>query len=65
LAVGFIQAGEKSLQASQRAELPEIVEMGGVEPPSKQRTKQLSTRLFFLWLSAGGCRKTGHPRRIL
>jgi hypothetical protein len=23
------------------------VEMGGVEPPSKQRTRQLSTRLFF------------------
>ena len=24
------------------------VEMGGLEPPSKQRTRVLSTRLFFL-----------------
>jgi len=39
--------------------------MGGVEPPSKQRTKQLSTRLFFLWLSAGACRKTGQQQLIL
>ena len=36
-----------------------IVEMGGVEPPSKQRTQQLSTRLFFLWFSSAACRKTG------
>ena len=36
-----------------------FVEMGGVEPPSKQRTKQLSTRLFVLWLSAAACRMTG------
>ena len=35
------------------------VEMGGVEPPSKQRTQQLSTRLFFLWFSSAACRKTG------
>jgi len=25
-----------------------FVEMGGVEPPSKQRSKKLSTRLFLL-----------------
>ncbi|GEM_PF-6572256 len=36
-----------------------IVEMGGVEPPSKQRAKRLSTRLVVLWLSAAACRKTG------
>ncbi len=35
------------------------VEMGGLEPPSKHRTRQLSTRLFFLWFSIGVCRKTG------
>jgi len=33
--------------------------MGGVEPPSKQRAKRLSTRLVVLWLSAAACRKTG------
>ena len=41
------------------------VEMGGLEPPSKHRTRQLSTRLVFLWLSAEGCRKTGHRPLIL
>ncbi len=41
------------------------VELGGLEPPSKHRTRQLSTRLFFLWLSATGCRKTGHLKLIL
>ena len=39
--------------------------MGGVEPPSKQRTQQLSTRLSFLWLSAAACRKAGQPQLIL
>ena len=42
-----------------------FVEMGGVEPPSKQRTQQLSTRLSFLWLSAAACRKAGQPQLIL
>ena len=36
-----------------------FVEMGGLEPPSKHRTKQLSTRLVFLWFSTYGCRETG------
>ena len=42
-----------------------FVEMGGLEPPSKHRTKQLSTRLVFLWFSTHGCRKTGHRTLIL
>lgn len=40
------------------------VEMGGVEPPSKQRAGRLSTRLSCLWLSAAECRKAGCPRLI-
>ena len=32
--------------------------MGGLEPPSKHRTRELSTRLFFLWLSAAVRGKT-------
>ena len=31
---------------------PDLVEMPGVEPGSKQSPRGLSTRLFFLWLSA-------------
>ncbi len=42
-----------------------FVEMGGLEPPSRHRTRQLSTRLVFLWLSAGRCRKTGQCQLIL
>ena len=30
--------------------LPFLVEMGGVEPPSKQRPRELSTRLFLYTL---------------
>ena len=41
------------------------VEMGGLEPPSKHRTERLSTRLVFLWLSAGSCRMTGYSGLIL
>ena len=44
---------------------PFLVEMGGLEPPSKHRTKRLSTRLVWLWFSSRGCRQTGHPRLIL
>ena len=40
----------------------DFVEMGGLEPPSKQRTRELSTRLSVLWLSATGCRKAGYPK---
>jgi len=39
--------------------------MGGLEPPSKHRTRQLSTRLFLLLFSTGVCRKTGQHRLIL
>ena len=39
--------------------------MGGLEPPSKHRTRELSTRLVCLWFSIRGCRKTGYPRLIL
>jgi len=39
--------------------------MGGLEPPSKQRPKELSTRLFFLCLSGEACRKTGELILIL
>ena len=42
-----------------------MVELGGLEPPSKHRTSQLSTRLVSLWLSAADCRETGYPQLIL
>ena len=42
-----------------------FVEMGGLEPPSKHRTRQLSTRLVFLWFSTYGCRETGYRTLIL
>ena len=42
-----------------------FVEMGGLEPPSKHRTRELSTRLVLLWFSTRGCRRTGYPRLIL
>ena len=42
-----------------------FVEMGGLEPPSKHRTRKLSTRLVFLWFSTHGCRETGHRTLIL
>ena len=42
-----------------------FVEMGGLEPPSKHRTRELSTRLVCLWFSSYGCRKTGHRTLIL
>lgn len=45
--------------------IPFFVEMGGLEPPSKQRTRQLSTRLSFHWLSADACRKAGQQGLIL
>ena len=35
-----------------------FVELAGVEPASKQSAKKLSTRLFFLWLSAAVRGKT-------
>ena len=47
------------------AELLLFVEMGGLEPPSKHRTRELSTRLVLLWFSTRGCRRTGYPRLIL
>ena len=42
-----------------------FVEMGGLEPPSIHRTRQLSTRLVSLWFSSGVCRKTGQLQLIL
>ncbi len=39
--------------------------MGGLEPPSKHRTRRLSTRLVCLWFSTQGCRQTGHLALIL
>ena len=42
-----------------------FVEMGGLEPPSKHRTRQLSTRLVILWFSTHGCRETGYHALIL
>ena len=42
-----------------------FVEMGGLEPPSKHRTRELSTRLVSLWFSTRSCRQTGYPRLIL
>ena len=48
-----------------KAELFPFVEMGGLEPPSKHRTRELSTRLVLLWFSTGNCRLTGHSRLIL
>ena len=42
-----------------------FVEMGGLEPPSKHRTRQLSTRLVILRFSTGSCRMTGYLRLIL
>ena len=41
-----------------------FVELGGLEPPSKRRIRQLSTRLVLLGFSSAGCRKTGHPKLI-
>ena len=55
----------KRQKPSLAAELLSFVEMGGLEPPSKHRTKRLSTRLVWLWFSSRGCRQTGHPRLIL
>ena len=42
-----------------------FVEMGGVEPPSKRRIRQLSTRLSVLWFSSVACRKAGQRQLIL
>ena len=42
-----------------------FVEMGGLEPPSKHRTRELSTRLVFLWFSTDDCRETGYRALIL
>ena len=39
--------------------------MGGLEPPSKHRTRELSTRLVYLWFSTYGCRETGYRTLIL
>ena len=36
-----------------------FVEMGGLEPPSKHRTRWLSTRLSGLWFSSRECRQAG------
>ena len=44
---------------------PLFVEMGGLEPPSKHRTRELSTRLVLLWFSTRSCRQTGYSRLIL
>ena len=52
-------------KGSAEAEPFSIVEMGGLEPPSKHRTRELSTRLVLLWFSTRGCRKTGHQWLIL
>ena len=41
-----------------------IVEMGGLEPPSKHSTQKLSTRLFCHWLSGRGCGQTRHQYLI-
>ena len=45
--------------------LGKMVEAGGVEPPSKQRTGQLSTCLAFLWFSTPACRRAGQRELIL
>ena len=42
-----------------------IVEMGGLEPPSKHRIRRLSTRLVRLWFSSAGYRRTGYLMLIL
>ena len=55
----------KRNKPSRKAELISFVEMGGLEPPSKHRTRELSTRLVPLWFSTRGCRRTGYPRLIL
>ena len=55
----------KRNKLSLAAGLISFVEMGGLEPPSKHRTRELSTRLVLLWFSTRGCRRTGHPRLIL
>ena len=41
-----------------------FVEMGGLEPPSKQSTGELSTRLFFQWLWAANRWKTDYLQLI-
>ena len=41
-----------------------IVEMGGLEPPSKHRTGWLSTRLSVLCFSTATCRKAGQMQLI-
>ena len=51
--------------APQNIQEASFVEMGGLEPPSKHRTRQLSTRLVSLWFSSGVCRKTGQLQLIL
>jgi hypothetical protein len=42
-----------------------FVEMGGLEPPSKHCTKQLSTCLSVLWFSTKASRIAGEPWLIL
>lgn len=42
-----------------------LVELGGLEPPSKHRTRKLSTCLVSLRLSGQDCRETGYPELIL
>ena len=49
----------------QRLSFFSFVEMGGLEPPSKHRTRELSTRLVYLWFSTYGCRETGYHTLIL
>ena len=49
----------------QRLSFFSFVEMGGLEPPSKHRTRELSTRLVFLWFSTNDCRETGYRALIL
>ena len=41
------------------------VEMGGLEPPSKQTIQKLSTRLSCYWLSVMSCQRAGHSKLIL
>ena len=44
-ATGVERDLHKQKKPSRKAELLSFVEMGGLEPPSKHRTRQLSTRL--------------------
>ena len=41
------------------------VEVSGLEPLSKRRTRRLSTCLSFLWFSRKPCRKAGEVSRSL